>query len=340
MFAFVFRRASVLSQLKTMTKVVVDTGDFNQIKEYSPEDATTNPSLILSAAQKPEYKILVHKVIASEISQKGQGKTSLTKADLTRICDKLAVEFGSEILKIIPGYVSTEVDPRLSFNTKATIRRAESIMKYYEEKGIPSTRVLIKIASTWEGIKAAKYLQTKNFNCNMTLIFNYYQAISCAQVKATLISPFVGRILDWHKKNSGKEFSGAEDPGVRSVSEIYNYFKKFNYSTVVMGASFRNIGEIIELAGCDKLTISPGLLKELDGTESGLEWKLNAKNSAEMKIKKEPAITQKRFRWLMNQDPMATEKLSEGIRKFAEDTASLEKYIRKEFRILSKSAGK
>ena len=307
---------------------MVDTGNLQQIKQFTPIDATTNPSLLLSAAQLPENESLVHNLIRLEIKD----SLSLSKQDLKRIYDRLSVEFGKQILEMVPGYVSTEVDPRLSFDTLATVKRAEEIIEMYRVLGAPKERVLIKIASTWEGIKAARLLEAKGIKCNMTLIFNFYQAVTCAQAGVTLISPFVGRIMDWHKKSTGKEYTGAEDPGVRSVSEIYRYFKKYEYKTIVMGASFRNTDEILELAGCDKLTISPALLKELDAMEIAVERKLNPVVLDSYKCKHVNTVSQKVFRWHLNQDPMATEKLAEGIRKFADDTLLLEQFIKKQFR--------
>ena len=250
---------------------------------------------------------------------------------MNEITDLLSVELGTQISKLVPGYISTEVDPRLSFNPIATVKRAEKLIEMYKQRGVQSDRVLVKIASTWEGIQASKVLQAKGINCNMTLIFNKAQAIACAEAGAKLISPFVGRILDWHKKNNGKEYLPHEDPGVKSVREIYAYFKKHQIETLVMGASFRSAGEVLELAGCDKLTISPALLEELEASSSEVAQKLKPDMEGG---KKEPKMTQKRFRWAMNEDPMATEKLSEGIRKFAEDTKSLHTLIRKQLKKL------
>ena len=310
-----------LDQLKKFTKVVADTGDFESMKAYKPKDATTNPSLILAAAQKPEYKSLVDAAVADH------AKSKLTGAELVdSVMDSILVNFGKAILKIVPGRVSTEVDARLSFDSKATIAKARKIIKLYEKAGIGRERILIKIASTWEGIKAAEVLQKEGINCNLTLLFSLAQAIACAEGGIKLISPFVGRILDWHKKNSGKEYSAVEDPGVISVTAIYNYYKKFGYKTEVMGASFRSKGEITELAGCDLLTISPSLLGELAGTSDTIERKLDAKVAKKLTIDK-IEMNEKTFRWMMNEDPMATEKTAEGIRKFGEDIVKLEKLV-------------
>ena len=310
-----------LDQLKKFTKVVADTGDFESMKAYKPKDATTNPSLILAAAQKPEYKSLVDAAVADH------AKTKLSGPELVdSVMDSILVNFGKAILKIVPGRVSTEVDARLSFDSKATIAKARKIIKLYEKAGISRERILIKIASTWEGIKAAEVLQKEGINCNLTLLFSLAQAIACAEGGIKLISPFVGRILDWHKKNSGKEYSAVEDPGVVSVTAIYNYYKKFGYQTEVMGASFRNKGEITELAGCDLLTISPSLLGELAGASDTLDRKLDAKTAKKLNIEK-IEMNEKTFRWMMNEDPMATEKTAEGIRKFGEDIVKLEKLV-------------
>lgn len=310
-----------LDQLKKLTKVVADTGDFESMKAYKPKDATTNPSLILAAALKPEYKPLVDAAVADHKNSKLTGD-----ALVDSVMDSILVNFGKAILKIVPGRVSTEVDARLSFDTKATIAKARKIIKLYEKAGISRERILIKIASTWEGIKAAEVLQKEGINCNLTLLFSIAQAIACAEGGIKLISPFVGRILDWHKKNSGKEFSAVEDPGVISVTAIYNYYKKFGYKTEVMGASFRSKGEITELAGCDLLTISPGLLGELASSSEPLTRKLDAKVAKKLKIDK-IEMNEKAFRWMMNEDPMATEKTAEGIRKFGEDIVKLEKLV-------------
>lgn len=319
------RETNALQQLKEMTTVVADTGDFNQIKQFSPQDATTNPTLLLQAAQKPEYVHLLEDAI-NYAKQKGSGQDEMLKD----VCDKLSVNFGIEILKLIPGYVSTEVDARLSFDTQGTIDRAHKIIKLYEDAGYGKDRILIKIASTWEGIKAAEILEQEGIHCNLTLLFGFYQAVACAEAGVTLISPFVGRILDWHKKNTGKDYVGHEDPGVQSVTRIYNYFKKYDHKTIVMGASFRNISEIIELAGCDRLTISPQLLKELEEIEDSnftLHRRLSVEEAKDLEIPKIEGLDQNMFRWELNEDQMATEKLSEGIRRFAADLISLEKFV-------------
>ena len=310
-----------LEQLKKYTKVVADTGDFESMKAYHPLDATTNPSLILQAAQKPEYKALVDSAI---VDHKGSPLSGDALVD--SIIDGILVNFGLEILKIVPGRVSTEVDARLSFNTQGTLDKARHIIGLYEKAGIGRERVLIKIASTWEGIKAAEILQKEGINCNLTLLFSLAQAVACAEGGIKLISPFVGRILDWYKKSTGKDYSAIEDPGVVSVTQIYNYYKHFGYTTEVMGASFRSKGEITELAGCDLLTISPGLLGELATSSDPLPQKLNADSAKSLKIER-LTFDEKAFRWALNEDPMATEKTAEGIRKFAEDIVKLEKLV-------------
>ena len=312
--------SSLLEQLKQYTTVVADTGDFERMQAFLPQDATTNPSLILKAAQLPSYQSLI-----TEVKAKNSGK----KVD--QVIDALLVAFGIEILKIVPGRVSTEVDARLSFDADATVHKAREIIAAYEAAGIPKQRVLIKIASTWEGIQAAKVLQSEGIACNMTLLFSLVQAVACANAKAQLISPFVGRITDWHKKALGAQWQddvhgGANDPGVVSVKNIYNYYKNFGIKTEVMGASFRNIGQITNLAGCDLLTISPELLAELQGSESNLNPALSpekAKASGATEI----AADEKSFRYQLNQDAMATEKLSEGIRLFCADIEKLEKLL-------------
>ncbi len=307
---------SQLEQLKQFTVVVADTGDFASIKQYAPRDATTNPSLILKAAGMPEYGWLVDKAVQDA------GPT----ADLGSVIDGLLVLFGGEILKIVPGRVSTEVDARLSFDTAGTVAKAREIIARYERAGIASERVLIKIASTWEGIKAAEQLERDGIRCNLTLLFSFAQAVACAEAKVQLISPFVGRILDWYKKSTGKDYAPAEDPGVKSVTEIYNYYKKYGHATEVMGASFRNTGEITELAGCDLLTISPQLLGELQKSTAPLVRKLDpaaAKNSAAAKV----SFDEKSFRFALNEDAMATEKTAEGIRQFSADIVKLEQML-------------
>jgi len=313
---------NLLEQLKTYTKVVADTGDFNSMKAYKPIDATTNPSLIYAASMDPKYRPLIDDAIAYAKS------ASTVKADqLGYALDKLAVNFGLEILAIVPGRVSTEVDARLSFDTEASIAKAHELIALYESNGISRERILIKVASTWEGINAAEKLEKEGIHCNLTLLFSFAQAVRCAEANVTLISPFVGRILDWYKKDRGvSDIPATEDPGVKSVKEIFNYYKKFGYKTTVMGASFRNTGEIIELVGCDALTISPSLLKELENTEGVLQKKLDIEKSKSVDI--QPVVmNEKTFRWMMNEDAMATEKLAEGIRKFTEDLIKLEKYM-------------
>ncbi|WP_455211478.1 transaldolase [Kaarinaea lacus] len=316
-----------LEQLRKLTKVVADTGDIDSIKIYTPIDATTNPSLLLKAAQMPQYAELVESAI-----QWGSSKGSDEAERTLHTLDKIAVNFGSEILKIIPGRVSTEVDARLSFDTEATVKRAEKLIDMYKDVGVPRERVLIKIASTWEGIKAAEKLEKKGIHCNCTLMFSIAQAVASAEASATLISPFVGRILDWYKKAEGVDgYASNEDPGVKSVTAIYNYFKKFDHNTVVMGASFRNKDEILELAGCDLLTIAPQLMEELQNSDGEVPAKLNAGDAKSMDIKRID-VSESNFRWLMNNDAMATEKLAEGIRGFTADTIKLEKYVQEKVR--------
>lgn len=312
--------STLLEQLKQYTKVVADTGDFERMKAFLPQDATTNPSLILKAAQLPSYQNLIQKV-----------KSDTTGQPVDQVIDALLVAFGIEILKIVPGRVSTEVDARLSFDTEATVKKAREIIAAYESKGISKNRILIKIASTWEGIQAAKILQSEGISCNMTLLFSLIQAVACANAKAQLISPFVGRITDWHKKSLGSEWrdeihGGANDPGVTSVKKIYHYYKKFGIHTEVMGASFRNIGQITHLAGCDLLTISPELLAELQSKNDSLQAALSVDLSQLMSID-EVHADEKSFRYQLNQDAMATEKLSEGIRLFCTDIEKLEQVL-------------
>ncbi|WP_210397709.1 transaldolase [Motiliproteus sediminis] len=310
--------SNLLEQLKRMTTVVADTGEFAAIRQYTPEDATTNPSLLLKAAQLPEYQSLVEEARQWAADQPGDDARRLEL-----LADKLAVNFGAEILKVIPGRVSTEVDSRLSFDTGATIARARQLIGLYNQAGISNDRVLIKIASTWEGIQAARQLEQEGINCNLTLLFGFAQAVACAEAGVFLISPFVGRILDWYKKSTGIEsYAADEDPGVLSVTRIYNYYKQHGYNTIVMGASFRSSGEILELAGCDRLTISPALLEELAQTDGNLERKLDAGRTGEPQPKL--SLDEKQFRWLMNEDAMATEKLAEGIRSFTADQLKLE----------------
>ncbi len=313
---------NMLEQIRKMTTIVSDTGDIDAIKAYSPIDATTNPSLILAASKKPQYTHLIDEAVEY---CKQKSASSVHQSAL--LMDRLVVNFGIEILKIIPGRVSTEVDARLSFDVEGSIQKARGLINMYKERGIPKERILIKLASTWEGIQAASCLEKEGIHCNMTLMFSLAQAICSADVGATLVSPFVGRILDWYKKNQGKEnYPPNEDPGVLSVTEIYNYYKKFDYKTLVMGASFRNIGEIIELAGCDLLTISPALLQELSEKEGTAVCKLNVDNAKRLPLKK-LTMDEKLFRLMLNDNAMATEKLAEGIRKFAEDAAHLESTI-------------
>lgn len=312
--------SSLLEQLKQYTTVVADTGDFERMKAFLPQDATTNPSLILKAAQLPSYQHLI-----TEIKTKNVGKS------IDQIIDALLVAFGIEILKIVPGRVSTEVDARLSFDADATIKKAREIIAAYEAAGISKKRVLIKIASTWEGIQAAKTLQAEGIACNMTLLFSLVQAVACANANAQLISPFVGRITDWHKKSLGTQWQddvhgGANDPGVVSVKNIYNYYKNFGIKTEVMGASFRNIGQITNLAGCDLLTISPELLAELQSSEANLSLALSPEKAKSIGAA-EITADEKSFRYQLNQDAMATEKLSEGIRLFCADIEKLEKLL-------------
>ena len=306
-----------LDSLRQMTVVVADTGDIDAIKKYQPQDATTNPSLILSASALPQYAPLIDEAIAYAKAQSADKAQQLIDAE-----DKLAVNIGLEILKIVPGRISTEVDARLSYDTQATVEKARKLIALYNEAGISNDRILIKIASTWQGIRAAEILEKEGINCNLTLLFSEAQARACAEAGVYLISPFVGRILDWYKANTDKkEYAPAEDPGVISVTKIYNYYKEYGYKTVVMGASFRNVGEIIELAGCDRLTIAPALLKELQENSTALVRKLD--NKGEVKAKPQP-LTEAEFYWQHNSDAMAVEKLAEGIRKFAVDQEKLE----------------
>jgi len=310
---------SSLSSLKKHTTVVADTGDFDSIAKFKPQDATTNPSLILAASLKPQYAHLLDNAIAF-----GKAKSNDSKEQLSWALDKLLVNFGTEILKIVPGRISTEVDARLSFDKEASIEKAKRIIALYKEAGVDKDRILIKLASTWEGIQAAKELEANyGIHCNLTLLFSFAQAVACAEAKVTLISPFVGRIMDWYKKSTGITYTSTEDPGVISVQSIYNYYKKFGYKTIVMGASFRNIGEIEELTGCDYLTISPGLLAELEADTKEYTPRLNPEKAQTMDISK-VTFDEKSFRWSLNQDAMATEKLSEGIRNFGIDGVKLE----------------
>lgn len=308
-----------LDQLKKITTVVADTGDFESLKAYNPTDSTTNPSLIYAASEKPQYRHLIDDAIR-------YAKTKSQKP-LSYALDKVFVNFGLEILKIVPGRVSTEVDARLSFDVGGSIQKAEQLIALYEAAGIDRKRILIKLASSWEGVLAAKELEKKGIHCNMTLMFSLPQAVACAEAKATLISPFVGRILDWYKKSEGKtSYPPAEDPGVKSVTKIFNYYKKFGHKTQIMGASFRNIEEILELAGCDLLTIAPSLLEELKNGTAPVTRKLDPESAKRSSIEK-LHLDEKTFRYLFNEDAMATEKLSEGIRNFAKDLVKLEKLL-------------
>ena len=302
-----------LEQLKQDTTVVADTGDFQSIKAYAPQDATTNPSLILKAVQKPEYLPLLQKAVAE--SKDGS---------LDEIVDRLLIAFGVEILKFVPGRVSTEIDAALSFDTEATVAKGRELIALYEAAGVARERVLIKIASTWEGIRAAEILERDGIHCNLTLLFSLCQAVACAEAGVQLISPFVGRIYDWYKKSTGTEYAGADDPGVQSVKKIYQYYRKFGYKTEVMGASFRNTSQILELAGCDLLTISPDLLQKLADSDAPVERKLTIDGDASIE---KIAVDEKSFRFMLNEDAMGTEKLAEGIRAFVVDSKKLKKMI-------------
>ncbi|GIZ53816.1 transaldolase [Noviherbaspirillum aridicola] len=304
-----------LEQLKQYTTIVADTGDFQAMKAFAPQDATTNPSLILKAVQKDEYRPLLEKAVRDH-----GGKPT------EEVIDNLLVAFGMEILKLIPGRVSTETDARLSFDTEGTIAKGRALIALYEKAGIPRERVLIKIASTWEGIRAAEVLEKEGIRCNLTLLFSLPQAIACAEAGVQLISPFVGRIYDWYKKSTGQEYSGADDPGVQSVRRIYTYFRKFGYRTEVMGASFRNTSQITELAGCDLLTISPDLLQKLAESNAPVERKLSVQQAEAADLQK-IALDEKTFRFQLNEDAMATEKLAEGIRQFCADAIKLDKLV-------------
>src|SRR6184192_1841269 len=310
-----------LEQLKKFTKIVADTADFESIKEFKPQDATTNPSLVYAATQKPEYAHLLDEVLAD---RKKSGLSGAT--EIEDICDHLLVQFGCDILEIVPGRVSTETDARLSYDVEGSINKARRLMKLYEERKIPRERVLIKIASTWEGLNAAEQLQKEGIKCNLTLMFSLQQAVRAAEAKVQLISPFVGRIYDWYKKENKRDYTGPEDPGVQSVQEIYSYYKKFGYKTEVMVASFRNTGQIRELAGCDCLTISPELMKELSESFEAIERKLDPEKAKRADIKR-LELDEKKFRWLLNDNAMAYEKTGEGIRKFAADVVKLEKFV-------------
>ena len=317
---------NLLEQLRKFTVVVADTGDIEAMEKFRPQDATTNPSLITAAAQMPQYQPIVDGVLKDARNELGEGATDQAVANLA--FQRLAIAFGKKILAIVPGRVSTEVDARLSYDTEATIKQARAIIAQYDAAGIGRDHVLIKIASTWEGIRAAEVLEKDGIHCNLTLLFGMHQAIAAAEAGATLISPFVGRILDWYKKDTGKDFHGADDPGVQSVTKIYNYFKKFGYKTVVMGASFRNIGEITELAGCDLLTISPQLLAELEATQGDLPRKLDPKAAASKAIEK-ITIDKATFERMHVEDRMATDKLKEGIEGFSAALVKLETLLAK-----------
>ncbi len=310
-----------LEELKKMTTIVSDTGEIEEIKKYHPTDATTNPSLILAASTKPEYQFLIEEALSF-----GRKKGKSRIEQLSHAFDKVCVNFGLEILKIVPGRVSTEVDARLSFDIIGSVQKARELISLYEAAGIDRKRILIKLASTWEGAQAAFHLEKEGIHCNMTLMFSLAQAIACADVHATLISPFVGRILDWYKKNEGKEYSGAHDPGVISVTEIYHYYKKFGIKTQIMGASFRNKDEITELAGCDLLTIAPKLLDELRACQLPLSRKLDPAHSPKMDLA-QIKVDEKTFRWMLCDNAMAGEKLHEGIRNFAKDVVKLEQLL-------------
>jgi transaldolase len=312
---------SQLEQLKKFTVVVADTGDFESMREFQPRDATTNPSLILQAASKPEYAHILDKVISD---RRGSGLTGAKQVE--DVIDHVLIAFGLEILKIVPGRVSTETDARLSFDTDGTLAKARQLIALYEKNGIKRDRVLIKIASTWEGIKAAEVLEKEGIHCNLTLLFSLAQAVACAEANVQLISPFVGRILDWFKAANKKDYAPTEDPGVISVTQIFNYYKKFGHKTEVMGASFRNKGEITELAGCDLLTISPQLLGELAASKEPITRKLDPEVAKGSKIER-LSLDEKTFRFLLNEDAMATEKTAEGIRKFSADIVKLEQMV-------------
>jgi transaldolase len=310
-----------LDQLKKFTKVVADTADFESIKDFKPQDATTNPSLVYAATQKQQYAHLIEEVLADRKKSGLSGHEQIED-----ICDHLLVQFGCDILEIVPGRVSTETDARLSFDVEGSINKARRLIQLYEECKIPRERVLIKIASTWEGLNAAEQLQKEGIRCNLTLMFSLVQAVRAAEANVQLISPFVGRIYDWYKAVNKRNYVGPEDPGVQSVNEIYTYYKKFDIATEVMGASFRNVGQIRELAGCDCLTISPELMKELSESTEPLERKLDPEKAKSAKIDK-LELDEKKFRWLLNENAMAYEKTGEGIRKFAADVVKLEKFV-------------
>ena len=327
--------ATILEQLRGMTTVVSDTGDINAIKQYKPTDSTTNPSLIQAAAGMPEYQSIVDDVLHQ--ARKDAGPSATDEQVATLAFKTLAVAFGKKILEIIPGRVSTEVDARISYDTEKSIETARDIIAQYESAGISRERVLIKLASTWEGIKAAEVLEKEGIHCNMTLLFGLHQAIACAEANVTLISPFVGRILDWYKKDTGKDYAGADDPGVQSVTKIYNYYKHFGYKTQVMGASFRNTGEIIELAGCDLLTIAPKLLGELEAANGTLERKLDPEKAKAMKVEK-IVVDKATFDKMHAADRMANDKLKEGIDGFSKALEDLEKTLAKRLQEIGEPA--
>ncbi len=314
-------KLSQLDQLKEFTVIVADTADFESIKDFKPQDATTNPSLVYAATQKEQYGRLLEQVLKDRKQSGLSGQQQIED-----ICDHLLVQFGSDILEIVPGRVSTETDARLSYDVEGSINKARRLIQLYEEKKIPRERVLIKIASTWEGLLAAEQLQKEGIRCNLTLMFSLPQAVRAAEAKVQLISPFVGRIYDWYKAHEKRDYRGAEDPGVQSVTEIYTYYKKFDIPTEVMGASFRNTGQITELAGCDCLTISPELMQELASSTERVERKLDPKKAKSTPIAKLP-LDEKTFRWMLNDNAMAYEKTGEGIRKFAADVVKLEKFV-------------
>jgi transaldolase len=310
-----------LEQIKKYTKVVADTADFESMKEFKPQDATTNPSLVYAATQKEQYSHLLDEVL------KDRKKSGLTGQDqIEDVCDHLLVQFGTDILQIVPGRVSTETDARLSYDVEGSIKKARRLIQLYEQRKIPRERVLIKIASTWEGLNAAEQLQKEGIRCNLTLMFSLVQAVRAGEAKVQLISPFVGRIYDWYKKENKRDYQGAEDPGVQSVQEIYTYYKKFDIPTEVMGASFRNTGQILELVGCDCLTISPELMEELAKSNEPIERKLSPEKAKSAKIDR-LELDEKKFRWMLNDNAMAYEKTGEGIRKFAADVVKLEKFV-------------
>lgn len=322
---------NTLEQLRAMTTVVADTGDFDSIKQYTPTDATTNPSLVYAAAQLPQYQEQVNQAI-----EWGMSRFNTRAEQTAAIIDELAVNFGTEITKIVPGRVSTEVDARLSFDTEGSVRKAQELIGMYAEQGVSKERVLIKLASTWEGIRAGELLEREGIHCNLTLMFSFAQAVACAEAGVTLISPFVGRIMDWYRKRDGVDsYAPEQDPGVQSVTRIYNYYKRHGYGTQVMGASFRNTDQIIALAGCDLLTISPKLLQELQSAEGEISRRLDSNAARAMEIDK-ITLDEKRMRWMHNEDTMAVEKLSDGIRSFTADLLKLEAYV--EARIVEMAA--